>query len=142
MRNWNVVGQRHRNSPTAAFVLLSLLDEQDDQPLVEPAVAERIKLFEELIQLANHHSNSKVIRNGKAKKRWKSVSRNRNSLASSSSGYASSGQRSPPLGEKQIDQLLNRFSSDDEEETDCRFSDIIQDEEVKIRKCLSLLLYS
>ena len=133
MRNWNVVGQRHRNSPTAAFVLLSLLDEQDDQPLVEPAVAERIKLFEELIQLANHHSSSKVIRNGKAKKRWKSVSRNRNSLASSSSsGYASSGQRSPPLGEKQIDQLLHRFSSEYEEETDCRFypSDLIQDEEV------------
>ena len=69
------------------------------------------------------------------------MSRNRNSLASSSSsGYASSGQRSPPLGEKQIDQLLHRFSSEDEEETDCRFSDLIQDEEVSV--CFILILYT
>ena len=161
MRNWNVVGQR-RNIP--AFVLLSLLDEQrsgcdGDHLLVEPGVAERIKIFEELIRLASQcHQCRPVQEKGRSAsaaggeisrvqgktKQWKCVAGNRNSLASS--GYASSGLRSPPSSsstqdeeeeERRIERHLfcrpeqmHRFSSSsEEEETDCiRFSDLLQDE--------------
>jgi len=159
MRNWNVVGQR-RNSP--AFVLLSLLDEQRsgcdaDQLLVEPGVAERIKIFEELIRLASQcHQCRPAQEKGRSAsvaggeipfqgktKQWKCVAGNRNSLASS--GYASSGLRSPPSSsstpdeeeeERRIERHLirrteqmHRFSSSsEEEETDCmQFSVLLQD---------------